>query len=132
MADNDVKIVLSLGSNCEQERNVAYAMGRLRELFPGMSFSRTIRTKPIGIESDMFANALGMGICHEPLPQVVEELKAIERECGRREEEKARNIVRLDLDLLLYGSQRCHEKDWERPYIKQLWEEMASPFITAE
>ena len=130
MTDNDVKIVLSLGSNCNRERNVAYAMKRLRECFPGMSFSRTIRTEPIGIESGLFVNALGSGFCHESMEEVVEVLKMIEGECGRRREEKARNIVRLDLDLLLYGSLKCHAKDWERPYVKQLWEELCPPAIT--
>lgn len=129
MTDNDVMIVLSLGSNCDRERNVAYAMERLREFFPGMSFSRTIRTKPIGIESDLFVNALGLGICHESMDEVVEVLKMIERECGRSKEEKVRNIVRLDLDLLLYGSLKCHEKDWERPYVKQLWEDFSLPSL---
>jgi 7,8-dihydro-6-hydroxymethylpterin-pyrophosphokinase len=42
-------------------------------------------------------------------------MKAIEREAFR-----CRHCVTLDLDILLYGTKRYHEKDWTRPYVQLL------------
>lgn len=35
-----------------------------------------------------------------------------------------RNIIRLDLDLLQWGTVRLREQDWERDYISLLLQEM--------
>lgn len=115
------KIIVALGSNCDQEKNVLYAMDRLRGLFPDFSFSRMLWTEPIGIESDKFVNALGWGMVEYTADEIVGILKDIEKECGRKAEDKARNLVRLDLDLLLYGKQRFREDDWKRDYILTLF-----------
>ena len=117
------KIIVALGSNYEQEKNVLYAMDRLRELFPDFAFSRTLWTEPIGIESDKFVNALGWGMVESSADEIVGILKDIEKECGREAEDKARNLVRLDLDLLLYDKQRFREGDWQRDYILTLLKE---------
>lgn len=117
------KIIVALGSNYEQEKNVLYAMDRLRELFPDFAFSRMLWTEPIGIESDNFVNALGWGMVESSADEIVGILKDIEKECGRKAEDKARNLVRLDLDLLLYDKQRFREGDWQRDYIITLLNE---------
>ena len=120
MANNGIKMILALGSNYEQEHNVRYAMGRLRECFPDIRFSRILWTEPIGIASDKFVNALAIGSSNDAVEDIVKNLKTIERECGRCSEDKARNIVRLDLDLLQYGELILREKDWERDYVQLL------------
>ena len=117
------KIIVALGSNYEQEKNVLFAMDRLRELFPDFAFSRMLWTNPIGIESDKFVNALGWGMVEKSQDEIVEILKGIEKECGRKTEDKARNLVRIDLDLLLYDKQRFREGDWKRDYIITLLKE---------
>lgn len=117
------KIIVALGSNYEQEKNVLFAMDRLRELFPDFAFSRMLWTDPIGIESDKFVNALGWGMVEKSQDEIVEILKGIEKECGRKTEDKARNLVRIDLDLLLYDKQRFREGDWKRDYIITLLKE---------
>ena len=55
-------------------------------------------------------------------------LKQVEKECGRSREEKMRNIIRLDLDLLQWGTVRLREQDWERDYIRLLLQEMQWAF----
>ena len=55
-----VRILMALGSNHEQEKNVAFAMKRLHSFFPSISFSRMLWTEPIGIASDRFVNALAL------------------------------------------------------------------------
>ena len=74
--------------------------------------------------SPQFVNALAIAFTDLPEPTVVSVLKDIERQCGRTKEEKSQGIVKLDLDLLLYGNLRRKEEDWERDYVKQLLGEM--------
>lgn len=113
-------LVIALGSNFDQERNVSFAMEELRKSFPGMVFSKMLWTEPIGIVSDRFVNALGKTSTSMSQQQVTCVLKDIERKCGRCQEDKARNIVKLDLDLMLYGGERLKEVDWNRDYFQQL------------
>lgn len=119
-----VRILIALGSNHEQEKNVAFAMERLYSFFPGISFSRMLWTEPIGIASDRFVNALALADTDKEQEEVERILKQVEKECGRTREEKVRNIIRLDLDLLQWGTVRLREQDWERDYIRLLLQEM--------
>lgn len=130
------KIIIVLGSNHEQEKNVRVAMALLVQAFPGILFSRSLWTEPIGMErggtdgrrelttSQQFVNAIGIAMTEMEEEQVVHVLKDIERQCGRTKEDKALGIVKLDLDLLLYGDIRHKESDWERDYVKLLMNEM--------
>ena len=52
--------------------------------------------------------------------QIRASLKEIERDCGDSRYLRNQHIVKMDIDVLLFGKQKMHEKDWERPYIKQL------------
>ena len=103
-------------------------MERLRSFFPGISFSRMLWTEPIGIASDRFVNALALADMDREQEEVERILKQIEKECGRTREEKMRNIIRLDLDLLQWGAVRLREQDWERDYIRLLLQEMQWAF----
>lgn len=38
-------------------------------------------------------------------------------------DEKDKNIVKIDIDILLYGDKRLHDKDWTRGYVKELMKE---------
>lgn len=123
-----VRILIALGSNHEQKKNVAFAMERLHSFFPGISFSRMLWTEPIGIASDRFVNALALADTDKEQEEVERILKQVEKECGRTREEKMRNIIRLDLDLLQWGTVRLREQDWERDYIRLLLQEMQWAF----
>lgn len=120
------KVIIVLGSNCDPVRNIAYAMWDLSFLFPEMAFSRMLWTDPIGMEegASKFVNAVGVAMTDKDETYLMHCLKEIERHCGRSEEDKAKGIIRLDLDLLLYGDTRRKEEDWERDYVKQLLREM--------
>ena len=86
---------------------------------------------------------------YEGKTQVETILKEIEDRCGRIRGERAknealkddeskemvardlvvkemvaRNLVAMDLDLLLYGDEVCHSRDWERDYIKKSLSEL--------
>ena len=70
------KIIIVLGSNHEQEKNVGFAMNQLLQNFPGVRFSRLLWTEPIGMEnSPQFVNALAIAFTDLPEPTVVSVLK---------------------------------------------------------
>lgn len=126
----DNKIIIALGSNWEQEKNIHFAMQRLRSFFPAIRFSRLVWTQPIGMKSDRFLNGLGMADLSamanagmRKADEVVRVLKQIEGECGRNSEDKAHGVVRVDLDLLQFQSQRFHADDWDRDYVRLLLQE---------
>lgn len=123
------KIIIVLGSNYEAERNIAYAKERLAHLFPNIRFSRNLQTAPIDMAcSDLFINAVAEGtvsMSGDAPTKITNLLKQIERECGRKSVDKAANIVRLDLDLLLCGDEKFKLTDWEREYVGVLLDELA-------
>lgn len=113
-------IIIALGSNHDAEAQLASACMELGKLLPGMKFSETIRTEPVGIPSPHFLNCLGEADTSQSLPQLQKTLKELEQQHGDTPELRKQNIVKLDLDLLLYGQRRMHEKDWSRAYIIKL------------
>lgn len=115
------KLIIALGSNHNQEKNIETAKSRLHDTFKSdVVFTQSIWTEPIGIESDMFLNCLAFILTKHKLTQVQKVVKNIERLCGSTKGERRENIIRMDIDILLYGEQRMHEGDWEREYVKTL------------
>ena len=68
----------------------------------------------------MYLNQLVEATTALTADELTQALKDIEQQMGRTQEDRRRGIVRIDLDLLLYGEQRYHLRDWERPYVKAL------------
>lgn len=121
------KIIISLGSNTFPEQHIEQAICLLRQAFGELMVTRQLWTEPIGMESSCkFLNMLVMASTAWSMQQVQEELKRIEVLCGRKPEDKAKGIVQVDVDLLLYYDKRCHLGDWQRDYVKILMEELES------
>lgn len=121
-------IIIALGSNFDQLRNVENAKRRLESLFSGIQFSRSLWTEPIGIESPRFVNALAAARSSSPKEEIERQLKRLEKESGRCREEKNLGIVRIDLDLILYGTEKLHPEDWSREYILTLLKDFGAFF----
>lgn len=83
-------------------------------------FSKSIWTLPVGIKSDKFLNCLAMTYTELEFKQTEEALKHIEQICGSRKEDRIKNIVKMDIDILLFGNKTFHDKDWSRKYVKDL------------
>lgn len=119
------KIIISLGSNMLPEYHINQAVCLLRQTFGELIVTRQLWTEPVGMESSCkFLNMLVMASTAWSMQQVQEELKRIEVLCGRKPEDKAKGIVVVDADLLLYYDKRCHLGDWQRDYVKILMEEL--------
>lgn len=114
------QIVIAIGCNTEQETGLGKVRTMLHDTFPGIRFGTPRWTQPIGIKSDKFLNSIAVGQTDLPLHDVEHTLKTLEAGCGDSKELRARNVVMMDLDLLMYGKQRRHEHDWTRPYIQEM------------
>lgn len=120
MNDNQVFFLLCLGSNENQEYHVKHAKTLLHENFDNLLFSKELLNKPIGIQSPDFLNTLACGYTTLTEDELVGKIKEIEHQLLSTKEEHRRGLVRIDIDLLQYGDKRLRPDDWERPYVREL------------
>jgi 7,8-dihydro-6-hydroxymethylpterin-pyrophosphokinase (HPPK) len=119
------KVILSLGANENQESNMQLAQYKLERLLSNqVIFSETMWTTPIGIDSDRFLNCLAVAHTHHSFTQLHRALKQIERSLGSLRAERKRGVVKMDIDILLFGDSRYHTDDWQRNYVRRLLERM--------
>ena len=109
---------ISIGSNEQRRENMELARRRLTELFSGIRFSEEEETVPSFFHRpNLFSNQVACFASDNPVEEVTACLKAIEREAGRKPEEKEQEIVRLDIDLLSCDGTVYKPKDLKRDYI---------------
>ena len=110
---------ISIGSNEQPADHLAWARQRLEQVFPGIRFSPEERTEPLLLHhrTALFANQVARFTSNSPATAVRARLKAIEREAGRRPEDRIREIVRLDLDLLTCDATVFKPEDLRRDFI---------------
>lgn len=118
------KVLIAIGSNTEARTNIAKALSLLSEIIKDLRTTRLYDNMSVEGPSCMFTNALVSGTTSSDANQISKHLKDIELICGRQKEDKAKGIIRIDLDLLLFDSTRFHENDWEKDYIKLLYSEL--------
>lgn len=112
------ELILSLGSNCNQQECMSAACTKLRQMFGNdIVFSQLMWTNPIGIESEKFLNCLVFTHTSHKLEYVNKAMKHIERACGNRKRARTNNIIKMDIDILKYGEQTLHQDDWNRKYV---------------
>ena len=123
MAQKLHHIIISLASNYNQEANLEAARTILTQLLSEVHFTSAIYTEPINsLRSEPYLNQLCQGTTALGPNLLSEVLKETEKRQGRTHNEDG--IVTLDLDLLQYDDERFHLKDWNRPYIKNLINEL--------
>lgn len=109
---------ISIGSNEQRTQNLSLARKRLKELFPGIRFSTEEETRPFFFHRpSLFSNQVARFVSASDASEVTSCLKAIEREAGRKPEEKKQEIVRLDIDLLSCDGKVYKPEDLKRDYI---------------
>ncbi len=108
-------VLIAFGSNTIPALHIQWASQRLEQLLVNLRFSKTLWTEDIHGTGHFYMNRLAIGYTTLSVVQLQRTLKHIEAETFRTSER-----VTIDLDLMLYGSQRYHERDWSRPYIQQL------------
>ena len=106
-----VVAAIAMGSNLgDRESHLHFARERLAGVLDKLRFSSFHETDPVGVPSTqpMFLNAAAVGETACSARELLEALLAIERARGR--ERPFRNAARtIDLDLILFGTQRIDE-----------------------
>ena len=116
-----VNVILSLAANRYQKSNLAKARQRLGEVLTNIHYTTEQWTEPLSTKRrDPYLNQLAEGQTELGLEELNRRLKQIENDFGRTPEKRQRGIVPIDLDILQYGDQRHHERDWQRPYVADL------------
>jgi len=105
-----IQCTLCLGSNTDAQANVEKARAMLTTLLPGICWKKARWTEPVDFPTpSLFLNQLGIFSTTMPCDEVRHCFKEIERLCGRLPEDKAKGIVRMDIDLLTYGNEKLKE-----------------------
>lgn len=118
------KLLIALGTNVNQKQNIQKAMELLRKTWHDILFTNLKWTKPIGMDTDLFYNCLAYTKVDEDLSQVQQILKNIEKACGNTEADRAHQKIQMDIDILMFGTRKLHEQDWQRSYIQELIQEI--------
>jgi len=118
-------IIVSMASNCDQEKNLSEARKRLAEVLLHIDYTDSLWTEPISSKrKDLYLNQLAKGESPFDYPTLSRLLKNIEHTMGRTQEDRRQGIVRIDLDILQYDGERYHDRDWDRPYVTLLIDQL--------
>lgn len=117
---NTYSCLLCLGSNFERDLHMETARRVLKEHFLNIRFGEEMETEAIGdgILSP-FSNQLAKFESSLSPEEIRNLLKRIELDNGRTSEDRSKGIVRLDIDLLIYGDHVLKPEDLKRAYIQK-------------
>jgi len=94
---------VAAGSNVRPRTSLTRALEILAHGFPGLRASRAYANAAMGFTGDDFVNLVVVFPAELQPAELIERLKAVERECGREPGAPKWGPRTLDLDLLLYG-----------------------------
>lgn len=97
------EVFVSVGSNVDRERYIAFALDLLRARFGELRRSGVYESASVGFDGDPFFN-LVVAFDSDAAPRrIVSALRDMERQCGRDRRGKRFGPRTMDLDLLLVG-----------------------------
>lgn len=110
--------LICIGSNTNREANILLAQQYLRIHFPSIILGSEQDTSPLFYSNPAhFTNQVATFSTSLSKDEVITIFKEIERESGRLPNDKSKEIVKLDVDLLIYDKQVLKPKDLQREYI---------------
>ena len=109
------RVYVAAGSNVEPARHLALALDELEQRFGPLTISTAFRNRAVGFEGPDFINLVVGFDTAESVEQVVDELRDVERLCGRTRAAPRWAPRSMDLDILLYGNLSCDEPDLTLP-----------------
>ncbi len=112
------RCLVCIGSNYNREQNLFLARKELTDLFPNIRFAPEQETSPLLLNNPaLFTNQVAIFFSDEEENVVKYKLKAIETMLGRCKEDKMKERISLDIDLLSYDDRVLKPKDLARDYI---------------
>jgi len=109
------RVYVAAGSNVEPTRHLTLVLEELERRFGPLTVSTAYRNRAVGFEGPDFINLVIGFDTAEPVEQVVDELRDVERLCGRTRAAPRWAPRSMDLDILLYGELSCDEPDLTLP-----------------
>jgi 2-amino-4-hydroxy-6-hydroxymethyldihydropteridine diphosphokinase len=103
-------LALSLGSNLQREKHIRFALSALRGLFARLEVSPVYETRAVGFEGPDFYNLVVVVDTSLDLDVVLDKLRQIEIDAGRRRDEKSFQSRNLDIDVLLFGGENLRDQ----------------------
>lgn len=118
--------LICIGSNYDREMNCALARRMLHHSFFDIRFSTETETEPLGMKNKAkFSNQLALFDTVENKEQVICLLKEIEHAAGRCPEDKQKEKISLDIDLLMFNGKVLKPEDMKRNYVRMGMDELA-------
>lgn len=113
-----MKVIISLGSNTNAEENIHHAREILSHLIPDAEFTNPEWTEPVAEEDrpagkQKYLNCLVEGHVHLSERSLTARLKQIEITMGDCHENHVTGVVKIDLDLIQYGSHKIRDIIWK-------------------
>ena len=96
-----MKYYLSLGSNINAEKNIAFAIKELNKILSNIIISTTHKTKAEGFDGDDFLNLVVAGDSDLSFESLNQCLKIIENNSGRNRNSPKFSARTLDIDIIL-------------------------------
>ncbi|AYM85886.1 MULTISPECIES: 2-amino-4-hydroxy-6-hydroxymethyldihydropteridine diphosphokinase [Pseudoalteromonas] len=101
------QIYISLGSNINKAHYIRCALDALEQHFTNIVHSSVFESEAVGFKGNNFYNSVVAATTSMPLERVCKLLKQIERDNGRKADDKKFSPRTLDLDLLFYDDVVC-------------------------
>jgi 2-amino-4-hydroxy-6-hydroxymethyldihydropteridine diphosphokinase len=98
------QIYISIGSNIDKQHYINASLNALEALLGQLALSSVYESEAVGFEGDNFYNLVVGAQTSLPFEVVVEHLKRIEQENGRKRGTQKFSARTLDLDLLTYDN----------------------------
>lgn len=110
--------IICIGSNYNGKENLFHARKKLTVLFPDIRYGSEQETKPFLLNNTaMFINQVARFQTAMNMETVRCRLKEIEKEAGRKPEDKQQEKVILDIDIIICDQTVLKEQDMARNYI---------------
>lgn len=107
-----------MGSNRDRECNMEAAIARLKIIFPEIYFAEPVVTEFIGRpDADNFLNQVAIVCTTCSQAEVLSIIKGIEKDLGRKPEDKFTGSIPIDIDLLQWNEEILKPADLGRDYI---------------
>lgn len=112
-------LIVSLGSNCgDRHAAVAEAICWLSGRLSDFKASEIYETPPYGHAGSDYMNAVVSGNCECSPEDFEAECKIYELKCGRNGEARMRNLVPIDIDVVISDGNILREADFSRGFFK--------------
>jgi len=119
---------ISIGSNtAERGTKVDNALSLLATMFDNFRASAVYETPCYRGQGAPYFNAVAEGDTAMEYDEMKDVLKKLEDEAGRIHDEAHRNIVALDIDLVIFDGKVFRERDYGRLYFRRGYGVLADP-----